>query len=164
VNSQPLHPNLARIAAAYDRIIDQMEAHQLSVPAAREQIRELEARDDAGVRWSIDPDTGQFMRKTVFGGLEFDTPPTSGVMTFDAFSFSPQSRDDDPSLRVTYTPVDTPSTAQPQPSSRTRAGVVALRVAAAALALAAAWYAWHALTPSTGHDHTRALAALAQPR
>ena len=71
-----LHPNLARIAAAYDSILEQMERQQITVPGARAKIAQLEARDDQGVIWSIDPDSGAFVRKTAFGDMEFDTPPS----------------------------------------------------------------------------------------
>lgn len=95
-----LHPNLARLAAAYDRIIEQMEAGQLTAVNARARIAQLEARDDQGVRWSIDPDSGQFVRKTAFGEVEFDSPPRFGVMTADAYDYTGVSGDDDPNTRI----------------------------------------------------------------
>lgn len=83
-----LHPNIARIAAAYDVILEQLGNRQLSVTEARAKVAQLEARDDQGTRWSIDPDTGQFVRKTAMGAEEYDTPPRVGYQTDDAFSYT----------------------------------------------------------------------------
>lgn len=96
-----LHPNIARIAAAYDMIIDRMSSGQLTPTQARAQVEQLEARDDQGVRWSIDPDSGLFIRKTLMGDTQFDTPPVYGVQTDDAYSYS-QTRGSaqDPNTRV----------------------------------------------------------------
>lgn len=85
---QPLHPNIARMAARYDEIVTRFNHNQLSAAAAMNEISQLEARDDTGVRWCMDPNTGQFMRKTFNGELEYDTPPSIGVQTPDAFSYT----------------------------------------------------------------------------
>lgn len=100
-----LHPNLARLAAAYDAIIGQMDCNQLTAVQARARISQLEARDDQGVRWSIDPDTGQFIRKTAFGDSEYDTPPKWGVQTDDAFSYTSDPLVENPNLRLQHTNV-----------------------------------------------------------
>lgn len=104
--SDALHPNLARLAAQYDSIIDDMDAGRLTPAQARTQISQLETRDDHGIRWSIDPDTGEFIRKSAFGDLEYDTPPTSGVLTHDPFTLNNEFRDDDPNLRLSHVEVD----------------------------------------------------------
>ena len=75
--SENLHPNLARIAVRYDQIVLEMQAGAVNAEKARQLIYQLEARDDHGVRWSIDPASGQFLRRTAFGELVPDTPPTS---------------------------------------------------------------------------------------
>lgn len=107
-NSSPsgssLHPNLAALAASYDRIIAEMDARRLTPSAARARISALEARDDQGVRWSIDPDSGLFVRLTAFGDVEYDTPPATGVMTPTGFTYSSEIRDDDPRLNMKVTP------------------------------------------------------------
>lgn len=110
-----LHPNLAKIAAAYDDIIDRMNRHMLSHTAARSQIAQLEARDDDGTRWSIDPTSGAWVRKTAFGDLEFDaTPPTFGYATADAFDLTPNDRAFNPADRLTFQAV---SNEAPHPGS-----------------------------------------------
>jgi hypothetical protein len=88
IPSDGLHPNIARIAAAYDIILEELSSRQISVAAARAKIAQLEARDDDGTRWSIDPDSGQFVRKTALGAEEYDTPPRVGYQTHDAFSYT----------------------------------------------------------------------------
>lgn len=96
-----LHPNLARIAAAYDHIIEQMANRLLTPVQARAQIEQLEARDDQGIRWSIDADSGRFVRKTLMGDTHFDTPPTSGYQTDDAYSYSAtRGGESDPNMRM----------------------------------------------------------------
>lgn len=88
--SQPrgLHPNIARVAASYDQIIERLRSNQISNAQAFELIEQLEARDDQGVRWSIDAASGRWIRRTMQGHAEFDTPPTSGYQTHDAFSYT----------------------------------------------------------------------------
>lgn len=101
-NADPglLHPNLAVLAADYDNIIESLRTHRMSASDARAAVTALEARDDFGIRWSIDPDSGRFVRKTAFGDLEFDTPPSHGVATPTGFTYSPTVSDDDPRLRM----------------------------------------------------------------
>ena len=67
MNEPTLHPNLAKLAAAYDEILDRIARGQVTSVAARAEIAQLEARDDQGVRWNIDPDTGEWVRKTALG-------------------------------------------------------------------------------------------------
>lgn len=98
-----LHPNLAKIAASYDEIIDRLNRRTITPATAREQIAQLEARDDDGIRWSIDPGSGAWTRKTVFGDVEFDTaPPTFGYATPDAFDLTPNAQAFNPAQRLTH--------------------------------------------------------------
>lgn len=83
-----LHPNLARIAAAYDIVLEEHAQRKISVADARLRIAALETRDDQGIRWSIDPDTGRFVRTKADGTQVFDTPPEYGFATHDAFSYT----------------------------------------------------------------------------
>lgn len=102
-----LHPNLAKLAAAYDEIVERLGRHQITVAAARIEISQLEARDDQGVRWSIDPDSGEWTRKTATGDLEYDpNPPTYGYETPDAHTYTPNSKTFDPSTRLQTMAVD----------------------------------------------------------
>lgn len=110
-----LHPNLAKIAAAYDEIVERANRNALTAPAARDLIAQLEARDDEGVRWSIDASTGAWIRKTAFGDLEFDSaPPTSGYATPDAFDLTPNATAFNPGERLTFQQV---SNAAPYPGA-----------------------------------------------
>jgi hypothetical protein len=158
-----LHPNLARIAAAYDEICERVARRQITPEEARAEIAQLEARDDEGVRWSLHPDTGTWVRRTAFGDLEFDAaPPAAGYPTMDAFSFTGDVNPAafDPTTRVTkYAVEDTPvpgglrgatrlGAHEPQEQSwrdrlprwavtLTQVGVVAAAVLAATLAFSA---------------------------
>ena len=98
--SENLHPNLARIAVRYDQIVLEMQAGAVNAEKARQLIYQLEARDDHGVRWSIDPASGQFLRRTAFGELAPDTPPTFGLDTKDGFSYSNTNASNDPSWHI----------------------------------------------------------------
>jgi hypothetical protein len=77
----PLHPNLARIGAAYDQVQARAARGEITAAQARAEIMHLVARDDEGVLWSIDPSSGNWMRRTIAGEQVFDTPPTYGVAT-----------------------------------------------------------------------------------
>jgi len=99
--SKPLHPNLARLAASYDEIIERYANGALSAAAARAEIATLVARDDDGILWSIDPDSGQWLRRTRSGDLVPGEPPSYGLATptphdlsGDTGSFRPDSRID----------------------------------------------------------------------
>lgn len=98
---QQLHPNLARLTVRYDDIYAEMVSGVITKAQARELMNQLAERDDQGVVWKIDPDTGEFMRVTAFGDLEHDAPPTSGVLTADAFTYSPTANQRDPMARLT---------------------------------------------------------------
>lgn len=101
-----MHPNLARMAATYDQIVEDVTSGRISSATARSKIEQLEARDDEGVRWSIDPDTGNFVRRTAFGDMEYDTPPVSGVASLDPYAVSSPGRDDNPAYKVSSVPAD----------------------------------------------------------
>lgn len=101
--SNTLHPNLARIAATYDLTIEQLNNRMLTPKQARAIIENLEARDDDGIRWAIDPDTGSWIRKTSFGDAEYDaTPPTYGYATATPHDFTEQPSTYNPQDRLTY--------------------------------------------------------------
>lgn len=84
----PLHPNLARVAARYDLVTGEFAAGRISVDEARRQLAELVARDDQGVRWRIDPASGEWCRQTLDGGWVCDDPPTFGLATPDGWDLS----------------------------------------------------------------------------
>ena len=74
-----LHPNLARIAARYDEIIKMHANRQLTSTQARSMIDKLAARDDLGVEWSIDPDSGEWRYRSKDGLFLHATPPSWGL-------------------------------------------------------------------------------------
>jgi hypothetical protein len=106
--TEQLHPNIARMAASYDRLLSLMSSGQLTSEQARVRISQLEARDDHGIRWTVDPSSGRFLRRTAFGTLVPDTPPAVGIDTKDAFYYSDYSRDDNPEHKITTTSVSGP--------------------------------------------------------
>jgi hypothetical protein len=79
---RPLHPNLAQIAAAYDDVMQSFRAGLLSPVEARRRVLTLVARDDNGLEWSINPDTGQWQYRSHFGELVSANPPAYGVVGF----------------------------------------------------------------------------------
>jgi hypothetical protein len=137
VTQPTLHPNLAKLAAAYDMILERLDRQQVTPIAARAEIAQLEARDDAGVRWSIDPDSGEWIRKTAFGDVEFDPrPPVSGYMTPDAFDYTQTPEVFDPTSRLSMAPVNDSLNAGPSGlSGATRRGSSRKRPSPAAVRL-----------------------------
>ena len=102
-----LHPNLASLASSYDEILRELAAGRINTAQARSAIAQLQARDDQGIRWSIDPDTGAWVRVTALGDLEFDdSPPTSGYRTADAFDFGAHPAAFNPNDQVHLTSAD----------------------------------------------------------
>lgn len=79
---RPLHPNLAQIAAAYDDVMQAFRSGLLSAVEARRRVLTLVARDDNGLEWSINPDTGQWQYRSHFGELVSANPPAYGVVGF----------------------------------------------------------------------------------
>jgi hypothetical protein len=77
----PLHPNLARLAATYDDIFARWSRGQIDAELARREISALVARDDDGILWSIDPENGEWLRRTITGELVAGTPPAYGLAT-----------------------------------------------------------------------------------
>lgn len=149
-----MHPNLARIAAAYDQICEAFAAGLIDADMAQDRIRALAARDDNGVVWTIDPATGDWLYRTVDGQLVVGTPPMYGFATPNAHDVTRNSVVANPSDRLTHIAVDdslTPPGAlagstRPVPlaiteaSMRSRVGrslltKVVIAVAAAALAV-----------------------------
>lgn len=106
-NTGSLHPNLARLAAEYDMICEQVTIGVLTPAAGRERIEQLEARDDDGVRWSIDATSGQWFRKTAFGDAHYDTtPPTYGYPSLTAHDLTSTPTVANPQDRVLFAHVD----------------------------------------------------------
>jgi hypothetical protein len=100
---RPLHPNLARIAAAYDEVMELYHRGQLAPVEARRRVLALVARDDNGLEWSIDPDTGHWRYRSHFGELVTAEPPSFGVAGFTPGDLGAGRPDSD---RVTLFEID----------------------------------------------------------
>jgi hypothetical protein len=161
--SQPLHPNLARLAASYDEIFERFSLNRLNAAQARVEISALVARDDDGILWSIDPDSGQWLRRAISGKLVPSTPPTYGLATATAHDMSQSSNAFNPDSRVAFVRVDedllhAPSslsgaTRRPLAAAPPRAAVVGsrqLRWIAAVCAVAVVVGLWSLTRPDGG--------------
>jgi hypothetical protein len=85
---QSLHPNLARLAASYDVILADWSAGRCNADQARLRMSQLEARDDQGVRWRLDPDDGEWRRMGLDGRWEHGVPPKWGLATASGWDLS----------------------------------------------------------------------------
>jgi hypothetical protein len=77
--SQPLHPNLARLAAAYDEIVERHRSGRISARQARGEVAALMGRDDTGLVWTINPHNGRWCYRNLRGDLVEADPPRFGV-------------------------------------------------------------------------------------
>jgi len=96
---RPLHPNLARIASAYDEVMAAYRAGQLSPAEARRRVLTLVARDDSGLEWSINPDSGSWQYRNQFGEMITQNPPAYGVAGFTPTDLG-AGTGDDPRVRL----------------------------------------------------------------
>lgn len=106
MSPQPLHPNLARLAAAYDQIIERFSRGELDAMAAKAAISTLVARDDEGVQWSIDPASGEWLRRTRTGEVVPGSPPAFGLATPTAHDLTRGGDVFNPDTRIAFTEVD----------------------------------------------------------
>lgn len=148
--SEPLHPNLARIAASYDEVQARASRGEISPAQARTEVSRLVARDDEGVLWSIDPASGRWLRRTIAGQLVPDTPPSYGVATPTAHDLTRRPTGVfNPDSRIMFSEVDESTLLPPgslrgasrrtlpQPSSQKNMRTFAAAAAAGVLVLAA---------------------------
>jgi hypothetical protein len=96
---RPLHPNLARIAAAYDDVMSEFRAGRILPAEARRRVLTLIARDDNGLEWSLNPDTGGWQYRNQFGEMTSANPPAYGVAGFTPTDLG-GGRGDDPRVRL----------------------------------------------------------------
>lgn len=82
---QPLHPNLALLQTEYDRIIRAAADGHLPQTEALRQAGRLWQRDDQGVAWRINPETGRWEFRRVDGEWAQGVPPAYGT-----YSATPQ--------------------------------------------------------------------------
>ncbi len=104
--AQPLHPNLARLAAAYDEIVERYASSRIDAVQARMEVSALVARDDEGILWSINPDTGEWLRRTITGELVVSKPPTYGLATPTPHDVSGNDEAFNPDTRIGFARVD----------------------------------------------------------
>lgn len=104
--SQPLHPNLARLAAEYDNIIERFSQHRINGIQARAEILALIARDDNGTQWSLDPDTGKWCYRNIRGQLVEADPPAYGLATPTAHDLSRNPNAFNPDAKIQFQEVD----------------------------------------------------------
>jgi hypothetical protein len=76
-----LHPNLARLAASYQQILGRLNTGTINLAQAHVEIRELVARDDEGVQWTINPRDGGWLFLSRNGEWMPAAPPASGFAT-----------------------------------------------------------------------------------
>jgi hypothetical protein len=98
--SVTLHPNLARLVAAYQQILGRLQRGEIDVTQANVEIRELVARDDDGVQWTINPRDGGWLYLSRRGTWEAGEPPRSGFATLTAHDLRAQAGQ----LPVAYNP------------------------------------------------------------
>ena len=101
-----LHPNLARIAAAYQDLTNAYAAGRVTSQQAALFARELVARDDEGTQWTINSRDGGWLRFTRSGEWVSDTPPSQGVATLSAWDVSDASG---PETAISYQTVGHPA-------------------------------------------------------
>jgi hypothetical protein len=83
-----LHPNLARIAVAYQDLVQAYASGLVDANRASVMMRELVARDDEGTQWTINPRDGGWLRCTVWGEWVSANPPQNGFATLSAWELS----------------------------------------------------------------------------
>lgn len=101
-----LHPNLARIAAAYQELTQAYADGRIDAHQATMFVRELVARDDEGTQWTINPRDGGWLRFTRNGELVPAAPPQLGVATLASWELSGAKSQDG---AITYTPAAHPA-------------------------------------------------------
>ncbi len=101
----PLHPNLARLAAAYDQIVEDHRCSKISSREARGRISALMGRDDTGLLWAIDPDSGKWCFRNLRGDLVEAEPPRFGIASPKPSDLGPHSKDNF-DTRLTFFEVD----------------------------------------------------------
>lgn len=106
MENQPLHPNLARLAATHDDIMKEWEAKRISDREAHTKISALVARDDNGVQWRISVTTGDWERNTKSHGWVEGVPPTFGLATPSARDFTDSPEGFNPDAAITFLTVN----------------------------------------------------------
>lgn len=129
----PLHPNLARLAAAYDQIVSDHQSGRLGSREARGRIAALVGRDDTGLLWAINPDSGRWGYRNLRGELVEADPPRFGIASPSPSDLGAGPKGDLDG-RLTYFEVDPePFKLQPVPIDMSESRVRRVRSARTAL-------------------------------
>lgn len=106
MDQQPLHPNLARLAAAYDEICVRWSRGELNAADARGQIAALVARDDTGVHWQLNASDGKWQFRTRTGEWRKGEPPTYGYASVTPHDLTRAGQGFNPDSRISFYEVD----------------------------------------------------------
>jgi hypothetical protein len=98
-----LHPNLARVAVEYQRVCERYARREIDETAANREIRNLIARDDEGVAWTVNPRDGGWVYWSVRGEWVGGEPPRAGVASLSAYDFrGPGEVDANPDREIRF--------------------------------------------------------------
>ena len=89
-----LHPNLARIALRYDETINKFNEGQLDAKETLAILQTLVARDDNGVLWAINPQSGSWVYKNMNNEFVVGQPPVYGIAGLKAIDLDSKARFD----------------------------------------------------------------------
>ena len=103
--TSPLHPNLGRLAAAYDQIVEDHRCNKISSREARGLIATLICRDDTGLLWAINPDSGKWSFRNLRGDLVEAEPPRYGIASAKPSDLDDRTKNDFDD-RLTFFEVD----------------------------------------------------------
>lgn len=101
-----LHPNLARIAVSYQELAKNYANGVIDAATATVRSRELVARDDAGVMWTINPRDGGWLRCLHNGTWVPGEPPRQGFANLTPWQIN---GDFGPDYGLSYTERDSSS-------------------------------------------------------
>jgi hypothetical protein len=75
ITNKILHPDLVRVALAYDNILRDYSFSYITATQAQRNIWALKAFDDNGLEWSINPESGEWRYRTYQDELIIAEPP-----------------------------------------------------------------------------------------
>ncbi|MFM7088556.1 MAG: hypothetical protein ACKOW9_03430 [Candidatus Paceibacterota bacterium] len=87
-----LHPNLARVAAIYDDIVNDLNTGKIESSQAYRLIGSLSAKDDNGVEWSINPENGVWRYRSIDGEMREAEPPQVGMASLTPYDIGKKRR------------------------------------------------------------------------
>lgn len=136
-----LHPDLARVAVAYDDIVERHSRGAITAAEAQRAIDSLVARDDNGVQWKVDSLTGRWKFKDASGSYSFGQPPESGLAGLTPWQLG-AGHGADPDDRILMQEISSPAAGGESRSGRagsSRAWLAALLLLLAVAAFVLLW-------------------------